>query len=357
MATQPRASSRRRRSKRGGPNIYDIAAQAGVSISMVSRVMNGSGYVAEAKRERVLEVLRKHDYQPSAAARSLARRDRNVFGVLVGNSGAEYSQLFASRILAGVADSCRSAHRNVMLLWCDSDTQPKQLMEEARQSVDGLILLDVQCDSAGSEQLREAETPAVLVNEPAASGGEASVVVDNRQGGRLAVQHLIEAGHRRIALIMGGLHLHVGRDRYEGAMAALDDAGLSCADEWMVDASFQPGKARAAIRSMFGDGKPEPPTGLFVASDLMAFAVLDELRTLGLGVPEDVSVVGFDNSLIAPLSHPPLTSVEQPLVEMGREAAELLGQIIRDPKQKRTITLPVSLCERESVRRLAPSPQ
>jgi len=318
--------------------------------------MNDSGPVAALKRERVLAVLRAHDYQPSAAARSLARRDRNVFGVLVGSSGAEYSQLFASPILAGISEACRSTRRNVNLLWCGGGTQPEQLMEEACQSTDGLILLDVQCDGAGLDQLRQAEVPVVLVNEPSTSGEEASIVVDNRQGGRLAVEHLIEAGHRRIALIMGDLRLHVGRDRYEGAVAALDDARLACVDEWTVDASFRPGRARTAVRGMFGDGEVESPTALFVASDLMAFAALDELRALGLRAPEDVSIVGFDNSLIAPLSHPPLTSVEQPLVEMGRRAADLLDQIIRDPKQKRTVTLPVSLCARESVMELTSSP-
>lgn len=339
--------------KRNRASIYDIAAEAGVSIAMVSRVVNGSGPVAAAKRARVEEALRRHDYRPNAAARSLARRDTNVFGVLVGSSGAEYAQLFASRVLAGISEWCRGTHRNVLLLWCTPDSTPKMLLKETAPSVDGLLLLDTRYSAEWREALSEAGTPAVLINEAAPDGSQASVLVDNPHGGKLAVDHLIGAGHHRIGLITGDLRLQVGRDRHQGAMAALADAGVSCPEDWVVDARFRPGLAREAVQRIYASGGSGCPSALFVASDLMAFAVVDELRVLGLRVPDDVSVVGYDDSLIAPLAHPPLTSVAQPLVRMGREAGGLLEDIIREPSRKRTIMLPVSLRERDSVAWLA----
>jgi len=335
--------------KSGRANIYDIAELAGVSIAMVSRVMNNSGPVAAAKRERVLEVLDAHDYRPSAAARSLARRDTNVFGVVVGSAGADYSQLFASRVIAGISEWCRGVHRNLMLLWCDTQAGPEQLIEEASRSVDGLLLLDVRHEPGWFAPLADSDVPVVFLNEFPPEGYEAAVVIDNRQGGRLAVEHLIGVGHRRIALLGGGQGLDVGRNRQAGAVAALETAGIDLSPAWRVDARFSPDRARRAVTELFADSAAGVPTGLFVASDLMAFAVLDELRQLGFRVPDDVSVVGFDNSLIAPLANPPLTSVEQPLVEMGRQGAALLDEILRDPAAARIVTLPVTLCERESV--------
>ncbi|MBT3378436.1 MAG: LacI family DNA-binding transcriptional regulator [Lentisphaerae bacterium] len=340
------------RKKRNRPNIYDIATEAGVSISMVSRVVNGSGPVAEAKRKHVMAVLKRHDYQPSAAARSLARRDTNVIGLVIGASGAEYTQLFANRVLEGISACCRQVNRNVLLLWADRETDPAELIQDVGASVDGLILLDMRYDPGLTAALKEAGLSAVLVNEPSPCGDEASVLMDNRQGGRLAADYLISCGHRRIGLITGDLRLHIGRDRYEGAVAALNEAGLPCRTDWVTDARFRPKTARQAVRELFANPAGERPTALFVASDLMAFAVLDELRSLGLNVPGDVSVVGFDNSLIAPLASPPLTTIQQPLVAMGKRAAELLDEVIRDPEAKQTVTLPLSLCERRSVRQL-----
>ncbi len=323
-----------------------------MSISMVSRVMNNSGPVAKEKKKRIQALLRKHQYTPNAAARSLARRDTNVFGVVVGGiGGSGYSQLFANRVLAGVSEFCRQARRNLMLMWFNADTPVERLIEESHQHVDGVILLDIRHDAALFRQIHDAKLHCVLVNEPSPQGKECSVLVDNRGGGRLAVEHLVGAGHRDIGLIMGDLRLHVGRDRYDGALEALHNAGLGCPPHWVVDARFQPGNARAAVRDILGPSG-QRPTALFAASDLMAFAAVDEVREMGLRVPEDVSVIGFDNNLIAPLAHPPLTTIHQPLMRMGKRAAVLLDRLAHGRAEPETSVLPVSLIERGSVRAL-----
>jgi len=335
--------------KTNRPNIYDIAREADVSISMVSRVMNNSAPVAKEKRKRVQAVLDKYRYAPSQAARALARQDTNVFGVVLGATGSvQYSQLFANRVLAGISEWCRKAHRNLMLMWFTADTPIEQLIDESRHHVDGVILLDIRYDASLMRQIREAELPCVMINEPSSLGQECCVLVDNRAGGRLAVDYLIGAGHRRIGLITGDLRLHVGRDRYDGAVQALHSAGLTCPPEWVADAKFHADSAREALRSILADDRNRP-TAVFAASDLMAFAVVDEARELGMRVPNDISVIGFDDNLIAPLARPALTTVGQPLLPLGIRAAGLLDGLIHENAQPDTTVLPVALVERESV--------
>ena len=335
---------------RNRPNIYDIAKEAGVSISMVSRVVNDSGPVAVEKRERILKLLEKRQYSPVAAARSLARQDHNTFGVLLCNSGAEYSQLFANRVLAGISEWCREAQRGLMLMWDRTDRGLAATVAEAGRKVDGMLLLDVPYSAELKELLQQEEMPCVFLNEPSPLGDVTTVEIDNLNGGRLAVAHLVAKGHGRIGLITGDLRLPSGRDRYEGAMQALHGAGLTCLPEWVVDAGFHADRTRTAVREMFAEGRDSTPTALFLASDLMAFAAVDELRTMGLNVPEDVSIIGFDNSMIAPLANPPLTTVAQPLVKMGRSAAELLDQAVNGKGKVGQTLLPVWICERDSVR-------
>jgi LacI family transcriptional regulator len=331
------------------PSIYDIAEEAGVSISMVSRVLNGSAPVAEEKRKRIEKLLKERNYVPNPVARSLARQDHNAFGVMLNNTGPEYSQLFSTPVLAGVSERCREAGRGMMLLWTTSQPSMEDTLDEATGRVDGILLFDVGLSAELAETALAAGLVCVSLNEPSPIPDIPSVQVDNHAGGRLAVEHLVAHGHRRIGLITGDLHLPSGHSRQQGALAALAAAGISQPDPWIVDALFNPDHARTAVQHMFGSGAGTRPTALFVASDVMAFAVVDELRSLGLSVPQDVSVVGFDDSLIAPLANPPLTTVAQPLAEMGRRAAELLEQAIAAEGEVADVVLPVSLRERESV--------
>jgi DNA-binding LacI/PurR family transcriptional regulator len=331
------------------PSIYDIAREAGVSISMVSRVLNDSAPVAAEKRERIERLLVERNYVPNPAARSLARRSCNTFGVALDNTGPEYSQLFATPILAGISEWCRSAGRGLMLMWSGLDENVLDAFDASAGKVDGALLLDVSPDIEVAGRLDTDGVPCIVVNGPSPISGIPSVQVDNFMGGRLAVRHLVACGHRRIGVISGDQSLPSGGPRHDGALQALAEAGISSPTGWLVDALFSPDRAREAVQAIFaGRDRDATPTALFVGSDVMAFAVVDELRALGLSVPGDVSIIGFDDSLIAPLANPPLTTVAQPLHGMGYAAAALLDRVLAGDEVE-DIVLPVSLCERQSV--------
>jgi DNA-binding LacI/PurR family transcriptional regulator len=330
--------------------IRDVAAHAGVSHQTVSRVINGNPNVAEPTRERVAASIRELGYVPSPMARGLISNRTHSLGVVAD----DISDQFFARMVAGAEAEARRRGYYLMIGSVEPDDDERgylRLMLERR--VEGLILArpSAPLSSTVLEPVRDAGVPVVLVSIDSSGVPGIVVDVDNRQGGYDATRHLIEWGHRRIATIVGPRDWPSAAARLEGYRDALREAGLA-EDPTLVEYApdWGPESGRAAAARLLDRGVRF--TALFAHSDLTALGAIRQLRLSGLGVPQDVSIVGFDDLPVAAFVDPPLTTVHQPMEEVGALAASLmLGQLLDGaaPAQERRL-LPTSLVVRQSVR-------
>jgi len=305
--------------------LSDVAARAGVSVSAVSRVLSEapSARVSEATRQRIHEAARELGYRPNLVARALKSSRTNVVGLII----PELTSAIFAELMRGAEEE---AHRvDYMVLLARAEGTPvgeaiPRLVGEGR--VDGVI---VQVgDSMRAEDLailREGTLPVVFVNS-LSSEGAGSVTLDDALGTRIATQHLLDLGHRRIALIGGLPTSYSGQRREEGFRAAMTDAGLAVPDEHVTRLGYEPrasGVALAALAAL------DPrPSAVVVANVNGAHGALLEARRLGLRVPEDLSIVAIHDAWTAENTWPPLTTVRMPLYELGRAAMAAIHEQI-----------------------------
>lgn len=331
------------------PTIRDVAARAGVSHQTVSRVINDSPRVAEATRERVLSAIRDLSYVPSPMARGLISNQTRSIGVVAD----DISDHFFARVVAGAEAEARRRGYYLMIGSVEADdaeTGYLRLMLERR--VEGLILArpSVPLTPDDLQAARSAGVPLVTVGSTDGLGVPV-VDVDNRQGGYDATRYLLQQGHRRIATIVGPRRWPSAIARFDGYRLALREAAVAEDSELVEPASgwgLESGQAAAA--SLLGCGADF--TAVFAHSDLIALGAIRELRDAGLHVPEDVSVVGYDDLPVARYLEPALTTVHQPMREVGARAAGLVldqiaGGAAPAPEDH---LLPAVLVPRQSVR-------
>jgi DNA-binding LacI/PurR family transcriptional regulator len=303
------------------PTIRNVAERAGVSKSLVSLVLRGSPHVSEHRRQAVLQAARELGYRPNAVARSLVEGRTHLVGALV----ADLHNPFYAEFLDGLQESL---HGDGLRMLIGNSQWDPAFEDEAVEAflelrVDGLVLLGI---APTSETLIEATayTPTVVVGERDIELDSVDIVVDDDQlGARLAIDHLVELGHKRIAHIEGPRS-----SRCEGYLVAMRRHSL--APYIMVEAadSSEDGGRAAAMALLTRDPRP---TAIFAANDVVALGVLSAADELGLRVPEDLSVVGYDNTHLSASRHISLTSVDQPRRAMGRSAAALLSDRIGEP--------------------------
>jgi DNA-binding LacI/PurR family transcriptional regulator len=328
------------------PTLEQVAALAGVSRATVSRVVNGSPKVSPAVRAQVERAVAKLGYVPNRAARSLVTRRADSVALVVSEPHARFfSEPFFAGMVRGVSAALAGTGVQLVLLIAQ-DLPDRGRLERyvVGGHVDGVLLASLHGDDPLPGILERAGVPAVLVGRPAgvvprSNGGvrgTAGVVprwngavpvswvdADNRGGAGKAVGHLARQGRRRIATITGPLDMGVGLDRLEGYRDGLVAAGLAGAGGLVETGDFtEEGGATAMARLLERPGSPVD--AVFAASDMMAAGALRALRTAGRRVPEDVAVVGFEDSAVARYAQPPLTTVRQPIEEMGRQATRLL---------------------------------
>ena len=308
--------------------IKDVAREAGVSVGTVSNVINRPETVAVETRERVQDAVRRLGYVRSESARQLRVGASRIVALLVLDMGNP----FFVDIARGAEREARAAGLGVMV--CNSAGSPAEEAEYlslfVEQRVRGVLVTPADPTGRDLALLRRHEIPYVVVDRLVDGTGDGtddaaacSVSVDDVAGGHMAVAHLISQGHRRIAYISGPGHLQQIRDRREGARQAVAEAGLppSTLREIPTEGQDVAAGADAVARLL---GLPERPTAVFCANDLLAMGVLQTLFGMGMKVPEDVAIVGYDDIEFAAAAAVPLTSVRQPAVEMGRIAADLL---------------------------------
>jgi len=306
--------------------IKDVALQAQVSVTTVSHVVNGTRFVSEAARQRVQQAIEELRYVPSALARSLKSNRTHTVGMMIPNSSNPY---FAE-IIRGIEDTCYEAGFNVIL--CNSDDDPLKQSTYVRllseKQVDGLIVMSSGADGELLDTLRDANMPQVVVDREIDDLEADLVEVNHEAGGVIATQHLLSLGHRRIACIAGPQTLSSARQRVLGYHRALREAGLSVDDRLLRSADFTSAGGHAAMASLLDAGAQ--PTAVFVSNDLMAIGAICAAASHGLRIPQDLSVIGFDDIALSAYSNPPLTTVAQPKHRTGELAAQLLMQRIAD---------------------------
>lgn len=324
------------------PTILDVAAEAGVSKSLVSLVMRGSDRVSPASRQAVLEAAKKLGYRPNAAARTMVRQRSSVIGVMVSN----LHNPFFAEVIDGIDMAATDAGYRAILTTGNRvpDRERLAVATLLEMRVDGLILAS---PVVGRECAIEASQtiPTVVVGKATRASTVDSVTNDDRSGGEMIVDHLVELGHRRIAHIDGGFGAGA-RPRRTGYKRAMKRHGL--ADEVRsVRGNFTEEGGATGMRHLLTNGPL--PTAVSVANDLAAIGVLEVLAAEGLDVPGDISIVGYDNTAVAASHRLGLTTVDQPRHDMGRMAAELiLDRISQDRTTARHVVLAPKLVVRES---------
>lgn len=324
--------------------IKDVAREAGVSVATVSRVCNGSAVVTDETRRLVLDVAARLGYTPHGAARSLITRNTSTIGVLLPDLYGE----FFSEVIRGI-DHAAQVH-GYHLLVSGSHDEEREIVaafRAMRGRVDGLIVMSPDLDARRAVHSLPDDFPVVLLNCPAERDAHDSIVIDNYEGARALVRHLVTLGHRRIAMITGHERNYDAVERRRGFRDATREAGIAHGDAPEVAGDFNEASGFRAAAELLR--RPRRPTAIFAANDSMAISALSALHEAGLRVPEDVAVVGFDDIPMARYMAPPLTSVHVDISDLGHRATKRLLELLAgSPPPPRQETVPATLVIRGS---------
>lgn len=332
----------------GRPTLEEVAARAGVGRGTVSRVINGSPRVSEQAKEAVGRAIAELGYVPNRAARALAGSRTDAVALVVPETEARLAEPYFLDIIRGVSAELAAADMQLLLTLIRTE-QERQRFEQylAAQRVDGVLLVSVHRDDPLPDQVRALGLPAVLNGRRSPREPVAYVDSDNVGAGRSAVAHLAGRGRCRIATITGPLDMDAARGRLAGYRQGLAAAGLPVDERLVATGDFTEDGGRRAMRELLA--RCSDLDAVFAASDLMAVGALAVLRAAGLDVPGDVALVGVDDSPVARHLDPPLTSVRQPIEEMGRTMAGLLlRQIAGEDVEPAHLVLPTELVVRKS---------
>lgn len=306
--------------------IREVAEKAGVSFTTVSHVINNTRFVSEETRERVLAAMEELHYRQNALARSLRSGKTHTLGLILPDS----SNPFFADIGRSVEAAAFELGYSVILCNTESDLHREQLYVDvlSKKQVDGVIFVATGDQANSAELLVSLNLPVVLVDREILGIGLDSVLADNCQGGMLATNHLIQFGHRRIACITGPSYLTPSAERITGFSQAMEAAQIKVEDSYLLRGDFHSESGYTCTRQLLS--LPEPPTAIFSCNDLMAIGVLRAAAEAGLRLPQDLSIVGFDDIELASYTSPPLTTISQPIGEIGRIATHLLVDRMED---------------------------
>lgn len=311
------------------PTLEMVATRAGVGRGTVSRVINGSDQVSPATREAVRDAIAELGYVPNHAARTLVTRRTDTVALVVPEPNDRlFAQPFFAHIVRGVSAALNERDLQLLLTTVRSADEYGRLGDYlTAHHVDGVLLVSLHADDPLPDRLAEAGVPCVIGGRPSWQTHHPIhyVDIDNIGGARTATSRLVETGRRCIGTVAGPPDMVAGEDRLEGYLTAMRDSGLPTPTTQIARGDFSYESGEAAMRALL-----ESASGLeavFVASDPMALAAMRVLRASGRRIPDDVAVIGYDNSSFASHSDPPLTSVHQPTERMGGEMARILADV------------------------------
>jgi LacI family transcriptional regulator len=327
------------------PTIREVAEKSGVSSATVSHVINDTRYVSDGVRARVLAAMAEIGYRPNALARSLRRGETYTLGLILPDSGNPFFAEIARSIEAAAFDSGYS----IILCNTEGNQDRERLYVDVlcNKQVDGIIFVATGDRTDALTQLLCNELPVVLVDRHIPGIQSDEVILDNHQGGYIATQHLVSLGHKRIGCIAGPSTVTPSTQRVTGYQAALVDNGLPVDEALVIRGDFHPGSGWTVAHTLLKF--PDPPTAIFACNDMMAIGALRAASETGRRVPADLAIVGFDNIELAAYTTPPLTTVGQPILDMGRISAGLIIERIKDRTlPPRCETLSAALVIRDS---------
>lgn len=324
-------------------NIAAVAKTAGVSTTTVSRVINDVATVSEENRRRVQEAIKKLQYRPNPNAQRLASGKTNTIALLIPRFEGIFSSYYALQVIKGLGAAAERLRCDLLLHITDGKSFPSS------GAVGGAVFIDIDgCEELLDKTLDE-QIPTVVLNHYMPDLPVSCVAIDNRTGAESVVNYLARLGHREIATITGDLKTQAGLDRLDGFVKAMKTRQLAVRDEYIRFGDFSLPSARSAIEALLK--MSDRPTAIFVASDEMAIEVINVALAKGVRVPEELSVIGFDDNPIAAHGRVPLTTVRQPLSHMGTTGLELLTQQLQGKRHGPTkLLLPTELIERQSCR-------
>ncbi len=332
------------------PTLEQVAKLAGVSRSTVSRVINDQPNVRPETRERVWQAVRESGYRPHAVARSLVTNRTQIIGMVIPESVRTlFTDPFFPLFLRGATEACNAHQYQMMLSLFTSHSDHQELYQRVVRNgyLDGVIVASASTDDPLIPNLLRDRVPLVSVGRYADERVH-YVDVDNAGGARMAVEHLIRLGHRRIGTITGRLDMTHGQDRLTGYKDALQAHGIPIEEDLIAEGDYTESGGMVAMRQLL----EASPTAAFIASDTMAIGALRALHAVGLQVPQDVALVSFDDIPISGAVQPPLTTVRQPIERLGRMAVDvLIGLLESSPTaggSAQKIILPTELAVRKS---------
>ncbi|MEW9670967.1 catabolite control protein A [Ammoniphilus sp. 3BR4] len=328
--------------------IYDVAREAGVSMATVSRVVNGNPNVKPTTRKKVLGAIERLGYRPNAVARGLASKKTTTVGVVI----PDIASAFFAELARGIDDIASMYKYNIIL--CDSDQRLEKevhlINTLLEKQVDGIVFMGREISDEHLQVFNTSSVPVVLAGTKESSEEHPSVNIDHRQAGYDATMRLIQGGHQRIAMVTGPFQDPLaGVERFEGYRQALTDSGISFRQDYVISGklSYEAGlEAAQAFMSL-----EEPPTAIFSASDETAVGVIHGMQDMGKSVPQDMEVIGFDNIRLSEMVRPKLTTVVQPMYDLGAVAMRLLTKFMNNEKvDNHIVVLPHRIEERQSTR-------
>lgn len=337
--SNPKQATRKERA-----TINTVAERAGVSISTISRVLNGRDRVSAETRARVMAAIRELGYRPSALARGLASKKAQTLGFVI----PTLTDPFFMGIVAGVERAAAQSGYSLLV-----SCQPRAVKGQSyaklfnERRVDGLILVGIRLSRADIEEFQDHHSPVVLIQQTA-DGLLPSVTVDNYRGAKSLVEHLIGHGYRRFAYIAGSDYTPDNAERLRAMRETLAAFGLELPDSCVAAGDYTHESGYRAMNQLLERGCS--PEAVFAANDQMAGDVILAIQERGLRVPGDIAVVGFDDIALARFTNPPLTTVRQPTYEMGYQAARMVLHAIEFPHERMplSVVLPAELVRRQS---------
>jgi LacI family transcriptional regulator len=340
----------------GSPTIPDVARRAGVSTATAARALGGYGAVSESAREAVLAAAEELGYRRNELARAMITGRTNTIGLVI----ADIENPFFARAVRGASDAARAAGYEVVLTNTDedSDVERSSVRVLLSKRVDGIIAAPTSSDADHLAAAQQAGCPVVLFDRRIQGFSVDTVLVDNVAAARDAVDRLVEAGHRRIAMVTGGttsderdrnpLSVSTGNDRVDGFLDGLTTAGITAPQAYLRTGAHSPELACTLMGELLD--LPDRPTAVFASDSRVALGVLKAIREAGLTVPEEISMIGFDDADWTSVVNPPISVVEQPTYALGRRAAELLlARLSGDEAPAEVHMLPTSFLSRRSV--------
>jgi DNA-binding LacI/PurR family transcriptional regulator len=325
-------------------SIKDIARLANVSHSTVSRALSGSTLISPETTDRIRRIAEDSGYRLSAAARSLVTSRSSTIGVVV----TTIADPFAAEVVLGIEDAANDHHYSVIL--ANSNAEPDREVRVVRafeeRRVDGIIVTSSRVGAVYAEKLSQTQIPIVLLNNQHPSEFIHSVMIDNLAASLQATRHLIELGHRRIAYIGDRFGCQSDTERFSGYRTALDHADLPFLPHFVAHGNGKPEEGASAMENLLR--LPVLPTAVFCYNDMTALGAMRAISARRLHVPADISIVGFDDLFLAQYAAPPLTTVRQPMREMGRLAMETLIKLLGGSGSQRNIKVPGELIVRQS---------